>query len=134
MTLHELNMHLDMVAQLNAARASLANMQSKVLKAQQYDGMPHARNVSRGTESLAILLETQMDRVSRLERIVKRSEESGIREWIENIPDNRTMVIFNLRFLCGFNWQTVAEYVGGHNTPEAVKAVCYRYLQAKDGT
>ena len=128
MTLADLNGHLDMVAQLHEAREALKNMQSKVLGAQQYDGMPHAHDVARSTENLSILLETQMDKVARLERIVKRSEESGIREWIEAIPDNRTMVIFNLRFLCGMEWRDVADFVGGRNTAEAVKAVCYRYL------
>lgn len=132
MTLHDLNGHLDMVTQLHDARETLQNMQSRILAAPQSDGMPHAHNASRKTENLAILLSTQQAVVDRLERIVKRSEENGVREWIEAIPDNRTMVIFNLRFLCGMDWKDVAAYVGGKNSTEAVKAVCYRYLQVED--
>lgn len=133
MTLHELNGHLDMVTQLHTARENLQNMQSRILGAPQYDGMPHAPNASRTVENLSILMDKLDAEVKRLERIVKRSEESGIREWIEAIPDSRTMTIFNLRFLCGFSWSDVAWAIGGRNTEEAVKAVCYRYLQDDDG-
>lgn len=132
MTLHELNGHLDAVTQLNDARETLQNMQSKILGAQQYDGMPHAHNASRNVEKFSILLDTMAENVRRWERIVLRSEESGIRAWIEAIPDSRTMAIFNLRFLCGCSWGEVAALVGGRNTEEAVKAVCYRYLQVDD--
>lgn len=132
MTLHELNGHLDAVTQLNDARETLRNMQSKILGAQQYDGMPHAHNASRNVEKFSILLDTMAENVRRWERIVLRSEESGIRAWIEAIPDSRTMAIFNLRFLCGCSWGEVAALVGGRNTEEAVKAVCYRYLQIDD--
>ena len=134
MTLHELNCHLDMVTQLHDAREQLQNMRSKVLGAPRYDGMPHAQNASRGVENLAVLLSTLEEQVSRLERIVKRSEENGIREWIESIPDIRTMTVFSLRFLCGLSWADVAAMVGGRNTEEAVKAVCYRYLNDEDSS
>lgn len=130
MTLHELEGHRDMVTQLHEARESLRNMQ--ILSAQQNDGMPHAHNASRSTENIAIALEAQFSRVERLERIVKRSEANGIREWIEAIPDSRTALIFNLRFLCGMMWADVAMYVGGRNTAEAVKSVCYRYLDSEN--
>lgn len=133
MTLQELNAHLDMVTQLHDAREALQHMQSRILGAQKIDGMPHAHNVSRGVENLSILLSTLSAEVDRLERIVKRSEESGIRAWVESIPDIRTMTIFNLRFLCGMEWSEVAAFVGGRNTVEAVKAVCYRYLDGEDG-
>lgn len=132
MTLHDLNAHLDMVTQLHAARETLQNVQGRVLGAQRLDGMPHAHNASRGVESLSILLATLSAEVDRLERIVKRSEDSGIRAWIEAIPDIRIMTIFNLRFLCGLEWSDVAAFVGGRNTEEAVKAACYRYLNDED--
>lgn len=48
------------------------------------------------------------------------------------IHDNRTKLIFKLRFLCGFPWADVADVIGGRNTEEAVKSACYRYLQVAD--
>lgn len=128
MTLAELNGHLDMVTQLQKARETLLTLQGKTLRAQQYDGMPHAHNASRTTESHSISMEIALDEVARLERIVKRSEESGIRDWIMAIPDVRTKLIFALRFLDGNTWEAVAASVGGRNTADAVKSTCYRYL------
>ena len=132
MTLAELNGHRDMVTQLHKARETLQNMQGKILSAQQYDGMPHTHTASRSTENTAISMEIALDDVARLERIVKRSEESGIREWIMAIPDVRTKLIFALRFLDGNSWEGVAAAVGGRNSPEAVSATCYRYLNIED--
>lgn len=126
MTLADLNGHLDMVTQLKQARITLQNMQDQILGAQQYDGMPHGTGASRKVENLSILLQSQLDDVSRLERIVERSEKN-IRKWINAIPDNRTKVVFNLRFLCGLKWEDIPDYIGMNST-EAAKSVCYRYL------
>lgn len=134
MTLADLNGHLDMVTQLQKARETLQAMQGRILGAQQYDGMPHAHNVSRSTENVSISMEIALDDVARLERIVKRSEDSGIKEWILAIPDVRTKLIFALRFLDGNTWEGVAASIGGRNTIEAVKSACYRYLGIEDGS
>ena len=130
MTLADLNSHLDLVIELKKARAMLASMQGRVLGAQQLDGMPHGQGAARSTENLSILLETEIDNVNRLEHVVERSERE-IRKWIDEIPDSRTRIIFNLRYLCGMGWQQVAEVIGGKNTENAVKSQCYRYLQSK---
>lgn len=131
MTLADLNSHLNLVIELKKARAMLASMQGMVLGAQQLDGMPHGQGATRSTENLSILLETEIDNVNRLEQVVERSERE-IRKWIDEIPDSRTRIIFNLRYLCGMGWQQVAEVIGGKNTENAVKSQCYRYLQSKD--
>lgn len=133
MTLAELNGHLDMLTQLKKAKEALQTMQVRILGAQDLDGMPHSSDASRTTENLAILLEAQLDDVMRLDRIVERSEKD-VRVFVDSIEDNRTKVIFNLRFLCGLKWEDVAAFIGGGNTADAVKAVCYRYLQEDDST
>ncbi len=129
MTLAELNGHLDMLTQLQEAKESLRNMQAKILGAQQYDGMPHAHEAARRTENLSIILEGQQKDVDRLEKIVSRSE-APVRDFIAEIDDNRTKLIFSLRFLCGMKWESVADYIGGKNTVDAVKMTCYRYLES----
>lgn len=129
MTLADLNGHLDLVTELKKAREILASMEGRILGAQQLDGMPHGQGASRNTENLSILLEAEIDNVNRLEEIVSRSEKD-IRAWIDAIPDSRTRIIFNLRYLCGMSWQQVAEVIGGRNTENAVKSQCYRYLQS----
>ena len=128
MTLQDLNGHLDMVLQLQDAREGLENLQAKILGAQQYDGMPHAHEASRKTETLAAALEPQLEEVSRLEKIVARSEVE-VKAFIGTIGDSKTRLIFRLRFLCGCKWDEVADLIGGGNTDNAVKHICYRYLQ-----
>lgn len=127
MTLAELNGHLDMVTQLHSARLTLQSLQDRILGAQQYDGMPHGHDASRKVENLSILLKEQSDDVDRLERAVVRSEKN-IRKWISSIPDNRTKVIFKLRFLCGMKWEDVSCCIGIDTSSDAARMAVYRYL------
>lgn len=130
MTLDKLNAHLDFVTQLNTARDMLQSMRDSVLRASTYDSMPHATGASDKIGALAIKLAEQEEVVARYERIVKKSE-TEIKAYIDTITDNRTNLIFYLRYVCGYEWQAVAEVIGGRNTEDAVKSVCYRYLQSE---
>lgn len=126
MTLDELNLHFHAVEQLNSARDRLQSM-SSFLKAQSLDGMPQGAGEHRKVEQLSILIEQQQNEVRRMERIVKASEPAVV-EYINTIIDNRTAQIFSLRFLAGYEWQEVAEIIGGKNTENSVKSQCYRYI------
>lgn len=127
MTLQRLNEHLNILLQLQEAKETLSSLQSQILKATNCDGMPHGHEVSRNTENLAVLLETQLSDVNRLESMAEQSE-AEIRQFVDSIEDNRTKVIFNLRFLCGMKWEAIPPMFGGGISSEAIKAVCYRYL------
>lgn len=127
MTLQRLNEHLNMVLELQGAEERLSSMKSQILSATNYDGMPHGREVSRNTENLAILLQHQIDDVNRLDQMVRKSEVE-IRAFIDTIEDNRTKVIFNLRFLCGFKWEAVGRMLGKGVSADAVRSVCVRHL------
>lgn len=129
MKLDELNSHLDMVTQLQAARDMLQSMRDSILRAQSYDAMPHGTSMGDKVGALAIKIAEQEETVQRYERIVERSA-VRVKQYIDTIEDNRTNLIFYLRFICGLTWQDVAGVIGGRNTAEGVKAVCYRYLQA----
>lgn len=131
MTLQRLNEHLNMVLQLQSAREALGSLQSQILKATNYDGMPHAHEASRNTENLAILLETQLADVNRLESTVDKSE-AEIRRFVDAIEDNRTKLIFNLRFLCGLKWEAVGRMLGKGVSGDAVRSVCMRYLAKQE--
>ena len=131
MTLQRLNEHLNMLLQLQTAKETLSSMKAQILGAVNYDGMPHGHEVSRNTENLASLLSDQLADVNRLEAMVDKSEKE-VREFIDSIEDNRTKVIFKLRFLCGFKWEAVAVMIGGGNTEKAVKSTCYRFLNCRE--
>ena len=131
MTLQRLNEHLNMLLQLQTAKETLSSMKAQILGAVNYDGMPHGHEVSRNTENLASLLSDQLADVNRLEAMGDKSEKE-VREFIDSIEDNRTKVIFKLRFLCGFKWEAVAVMIGGGNTEKAVKSTCYRFLNCRE--
>jgi hypothetical protein len=102
-------------------------MQAQIIKAMDYDGLPHVPEPSRTTENLSILLETQIADVNRLEAIVTESEKE-IKAFVDSIPDNRTRVIFHLRFMCGLTWDAVAKMIGGGNKLSTIRSICVRYL------
>ncbi len=129
MTLDELNDHLYLVQQLNTAREMLQSMHDSVLRASSYDGMPHAPGAGDKVGALAVKLAEQEDVVQSYER-QKAVSEKAVKAFIDSITDNRTNLIFYLRFICGYDWQGVAEVIGGRNTVDAVKSQCYRYLQS----
>ena len=131
MTLQRLNEHLNMLLQLQEAKEALGSMRSQILGAVNYDGMPHGHEVSRNTENLSILLSAQIADVNRLEAMVEQSE-IEVRQFIDAIEDNRTRLIFSLRFLCGYKWEGVAKMIGAGNSGEATRMVAYRYLQKEN--
>ncbi len=129
MTLDELNAHLFLIQKLNTAREMLQSMRDSVLRASSYDGMPHAPGAGDKVAALAIKCAEQEEVVSTYEVLVKESE-AAVKTWIATIQDNRTNLIFYLRFVCGYEWQEVAEVIGGRPTESAAKSQCYRYLES----
>lgn len=127
MTLELLNEHLHLLWELQSARERLEALRASVLGAQKYDGMPHASGVSDKVALMAIAMTDQEADVNRLEKMIKKSGKS-VKKYVDGITDNRTKLIFNLRFCCGMTWAEVAQAIGGRNTPETVKMACYRYL------
>lgn len=128
MTIERLNEHRTFVLLLQESKTILASMQAQILKAMDYDGLPHVAEPSRTTENLSILLDAQIADVNRLEAIVAESERE-IKAFVDSIPDNRTRVIFNLRFVCGMKWDSVAKMIGGGNASSTMRSVCTRYLE-----
>ena len=129
MTLEELNLHLDMVRQLQDAREILSDAKARILGAAQYDGMPHSHEASRRTENLSVFLAGRQADVDRLETAVRNSERD-VREFVETIHDVRTKSIFDLRWMCGMTWEDVAFYLGGANNADSVRMIAYRYLES----
>lgn len=128
MTLAELNGHLDLVLQLQKTEELLQGLwNAAVPGAQKLDGMPHASGVN---DKVGVLgaeiadMETQRDA---LKMQIAKSEES-VTVWIASIEDCMTRIIFRLRFIRGMSWREVSQTVGGRNTEDSVRMVCYRYL------
>ena len=133
MTLDELNSHRLKVWDLINARELLEELKASALHASSFDGMPRAPStISDRTQNLAVRCAELEDEIESLQEAVKASEGS-IQTFIDTIPDRRTALVFSLRFIDGYEWQHVAEVIGGKNPEAAVKSQCYRYLRGQPG-
>lgn len=90
-------------------------------------GMPHTPGIKDKVGDLAAEIVDMDARVGFLEEEVKASE-GQIMPFIQGIDDDQTRLIFRLRFLRGLAWKEVASVIGGRNSEDSVKMVCYRYL------
>lgn len=78
----------------------------------------------------------QLERLAgELIRDIEKCEErrKRIEEYIAAIPDSRTRSVFVLRFLRGMSWRMIALRLGGGNTSDSAKKICYRYLKKAGG-
>lgn len=98
---------------------------------QNFDGMPHmsgygdalARSVADIVDLKAIIAAKQQQCIY---------ERNRLERYIDEIPDSVTRQIFALRFINGLSWRQAASSIGGGNTEDSVKKICYRYLRQKN--
>lgn len=128
MTLEELNEYFHLLGQLNKARGLLVSLETAAApRSSQLDGMPHTPGYSDRVGGLAAEIADMRARVASLEDET-RWEGVEISRFIDTIPDDQARLIFRLRFLRGLAWGEVAEIIGGGNTENSVKKICYRHL------
>lgn len=132
MTLEELNEYFHLLGQLNKARELLASLEAAAApRSPQLDGMPRAPGYSDRVGELATEIADMRTRVAELEN-EERWEGIEVSRFIDGIPDDQARLIFRLRFLRGLCWGEVAAIVGGGNTENSVKCICYRYLRREN--
>ena len=128
MELDELNKHLDLIEKLHDVQEMYQNMEAKALGAQKITGMPHGTGVSDKVGLLATELADLSGRITYLREAIRESA-GPIEEWVNTIEEDKTRMIFRLRFLHGYSWGEVAYYVGTGISEDTAKQVCYRYLK-----
>jgi len=71
------------------------------------------------------------DEKAELERLFKQyaDERRRIFAYINSVEDCLVRAILTLRIVDGMSWASVAKAIGGRNTEDSVKKVCYRHLQ-----
>lgn len=132
MTRQELDHHLELRKQLWEVRELLTMMEGMAApRSMKLDGMPHARGAGDPVGELATEIADLKGRIRDLEMEVAESE-AEIEAFIRTIADDRTRIIFRLRFQRGFEWKEVADVLGKWTTLYAVKNTCYRYLDSRD--
>lgn len=94
--------------------------------------MPHAHNNESEVERLATEI-VDLQKLIRT-RVARRiSERHRLETYINAIEDEEIAYIFELRFVDCMSWAKVADALGGGNTSDSVKKMCYRYLDKHEG-
>lgn len=128
MTLEELNQHLELREKLVKAQEILASLRDKAYPgAAKMTGMPRTPGVSDKVGSLAVEIADMETYITEMEAEI-REKEAPVLQFIQSIDDVQLRMIFRLRFLRALSWGEVAFVVGGGNTEESVKKMCYRHL------
>ena len=126
MTWQQLDDHLTLVEKLTEARELVQGLRASLgLKAQNLSGMPRGSGVGNVVANATVEINRLEERLEKLAALVEKSQKP-IEEWIDSIDSYYTQTILRLRFLYGLSWKEVADTVGGKNTVDSVKMVCYR--------
>lgn len=129
MTFETLRHHCDLRQQLEKHEDLLCELRHSAQAANHApDGMPRTTGVSDKVGTLAIAIVDLEERIAYLKKTIA-AEEEDISAWISGIEEPLTRQVFRLRFLCGLSWADVAQTVGGRNSENGVKAICYRYIE-----
>lgn len=91
------------------------------------DGMPHGSGVSDKVGTLAIMIADLEAKLPSYERQI-RKEHDQVEEFIRSIDDDKTRMIFRLRFQAGKTWKEVADVMGKWQTENSVRSRVYRFL------
>ena len=131
MTLQELSKYYKLHDRLERNREMLKSLYAAAGPgAQVITGMPHASGTSDEVSDLVIEIEDLQSRIDCLESECAL-EKKKLEKYISTIKDDQTRMIFRLRFIHCMTWPQVAEAIGGRNTANSVKLICYRHLDKK---
>ncbi|MCM1439175.1 MAG: DUF1492 domain-containing protein [Roseburia sp.] len=130
MTLHELSQLFKLMEQLRKDEEMMDALRTAACPgAQVLTGMPHAPGVRDKVGDLAVEIADLQSDIDRLnEQIAAKQDE--VQKFIATIANAQTRMVFRLRFLRGLTWEQVAVVLGGRNTEDGVKKICYRYLDS----
>ena len=122
-SLYHLNREIEAdVRRLNELESMVSSPGSRVV-----DGMPHvhghgdmiARCVAEIVDLKAII-------AAKYQQCIH--ERSRLERYIAGIPVSLTRQVFTLRFVNGLTWYQVSAHIGGDNSEDSVKKICYRYI------
>lgn len=130
MTLQELSRYYNLQKQLERSRELLVSLEASANPgAQVLTGMPRGGGAGDKIGELAAEIADTKAHIQRLERKANRAA-GRIKAYIDTIEDQRTRMIFRLRFIRCMTWSEVAYTIGGRNTEKGVKCTCYRYIKS----
>ncbi len=131
MTIKELSQYRWLVREIEMTERRIAELEESAAGPSSPDlsGDPHGTGyVNNKIERQAVAIVTLWEKLNR-QKAKCIEEKLRLETYIETIPDSQTRQIFVLRFVDGLSWRQVAFKVGGGNTDDSVRKVCFRYLQ-----
>ncbi len=96
-----------------------------------YDGMPHNPSPKNMLEESIVLITELEDSIKKEQNDFLR-ERMEIEEYIRSIDDYQIRLIFSYRFVDLMTWYQVSLCIGGNNTEDSVKKMCYRFLKQSE--
>ncbi len=126
MTLNELKSLTGKNGLLNRQDEQIARMEAMLVRRGNIDtsGIPRNPTPRNSTEDLMIAIIAAKEK-----RAEMAMERDRIEQWINSIEDDTVKFIFLRRFVDGMRWNYIADELGGNNTEDSVKKMCYRYLE-----
>lgn len=133
MTLKELSQLYHLNLEIENDQRRLEELEGKILSpsSPNLSGMPRSTVYNNKIESsVADLIDLKAIISAKQQQCIY--EYSRLLGYITEIDDSLTREIFTFRFVNGLSWRQVALKIGGNNTEESVKKICYRYLNNKN--
>lgn len=130
MTLKELSQLYYLNKEIEADIQRLERLRANTYKpsSPNLSGMPKSQYVDNALEcGVAEIADLEEIISDKLKRIIQ--ERKKLEMYISSIHDSLTRQVFTLRFINNMSWLQVALKIGGGNTEDSVKKVCYRYIK-----
>lgn len=132
MTLKELSQLYYLNKEIERDKRRLEELKSLQIKVTAtYSEIPSYTRIIYDTMAEKVTDIVDLEEMLRLNLQKRYYEEKRIMRYIDGIDDSFVRLIFKLRFIDCKNWWQVAYELGGNNTNESVKKICYRYLKRK---
>lgn len=95
---------------------------------QKINGLPHVTGISDKTAMAAEIADAKA--IIEAKTMMAVVEYNRLNRYIASVDDSLVRQIMMLRFVSGLPWNQVADSIGGNNSEDSVKKICYRYLKA----
>lgn len=94
-------------------------------------GMPSGGGASSKVEKIVAEI-VDLKAIIAAKQIQCIHERQRLERYIADVPDSLVRMVLTLRYISGLPWSQVAFSIGGNNTEESVKKICYRHLHSSE--
>lgn len=129
MTKHELNQIYYLTKEVKIWEEELYKLKNQsYIKSPKLTGVPQSTCKSDKVSNTA-------SKISDLEKLIEKKlqeiqeHKKQIMQYILSIEDSQTRMVFKMRCIDLYNWNKIAQKIGGNNTPDGVRKIYERYIR-----